>query len=216
MELLTCPSCGCSVQTADALLGRRVRCFACKHSFLATTERIAPPRQRETPDAPSGRLRDPARRLGVPRDNEEDFDSGERGPFCPGCGRRIAWMDLTCPHCGEELEPEDEARSTRRQAIDRIRRDYEPHRGALILSLGNVSMIVGGLSLCTFGVGAAVSMPVGILVLAMANRDLERMREGRMDPRGKSQTETGRTGAIAGIILGGIFAAFYALLWLAG
>ncbi|HTU18167.1 MAG TPA: hypothetical protein VMG10_08890 [Gemmataceae bacterium] len=210
MELLTCPSCGCSVQTADALLGRRVRCFACKHSFLATAERIAPPKP------PSGRSRDPARRIGAPREDEEDFDSGERGPFCPGCGRRIAWSDLSCPHCGEELEAEDEGWAARRQAIDRIRRDCEPHRGRLILSLGNVSMIVGGLSLCTFGVGAVVSVPVGILAWLMANHDLERMREGRLDARGKSQTETGRTGAVAGIVLGVIFAAFYALLWLAG
>src|SRR5690348_12767437 len=99
MELLTCPSCGCSVQTADALLGRRVRCFACKHTFLATPERIAPPRP------PSGRSGDSARQLGRPRAEEEDFDSGERGPFCPGCGRRIGWRDWNCPFCGEELEP---------------------------------------------------------------------------------------------------------------
>ena len=216
MELLTCPSCGCSVQTADALLGRRVRCSACKHCFLATAERIAPPQRRETPGSSSERLRDPARRLAVPRDEEEDFDSGEGGPFCPGCGRRIGWRDLSCPFCGEELEAEDEARAARRQAIDRIRRDLEPHRGSLILSLGNVSMIVGGLSLCTFGLGAVVSVPVGILAWLMANHDLERMREGRLDPRGKARTETGRTGAIAGVILGVIFAAFYALLWLAG
>jgi hypothetical protein len=217
MELLTCPSCGCSVQMADALLGRRVRCFACKHSFLATAERIAPPRRREMPDSPSGRLRDPASRIAVPHDDEqEDFDSGERGPFCPGCGRRIAWRDLSCPYCGEELEPEDETWAERRQVLDRICRDQEPHRGALILSLGNVSMIVGGLSLCSFGLGAVVSVPLGILAWLMANRDLERMREGRMDPRGKAKTQTGRTGAIAGVILGVIFAAFYALLWLAG
>jgi Na+/proline symporter len=97
-----------------------------------------------------------------------------------------------------------------------IRRDYEPHRGPLILSLGNISMIVGGLSLCFLGIGAVLSVPLGILTWLMANRDLELMREGRMDPRGKSQTETGRTGAVAGVILGVIFAAFYALLYLAG
>jgi hypothetical protein len=216
MELLTCPACGCSVQTADALLGRRVRCFACKHSFLATIERTAPPARRETPDPPLERSRDPARRLGVPHDGDEDFLAGECGPFCPGCGRCTTWADLSCPYCGEGLEPEDEGRLARRQAIDRIRRDYEPHRGSLILSLGNVSMIVGGRSLCTFGAGVVVSVPVGILAWLMANRDPERMRDGRMDPRGKAQTETGRTGAIAGILLGVIFAVFYALLWLKG
>jgi hypothetical protein len=77
-------------------------------------------------------------------------------------------------------------------------------------------MFIGGLALCTFGLGAAVSVPIGILAWLMANRDLERMRDGRMDPRGKCQTQTGRTAAATGVILGGIFAAFYALVYLAG
>jgi len=138
---------------------------------------------------------------------------GERNPLCPGCGRRITWNDLVCPFCGEELEPEDNAQ--RRRNIELVRRDTAPHRGSLIVSLGNVSMIVGGLTLCTFGFGACFSIPVGILTWMMANRDLEHMRDGRMDPRGKTQTETGRTGAIAGILLGFIFAAFYAFVYLA-
>jgi hypothetical protein len=98
---------------------------------------------------------------------------------------------------------------------DLVRRDYEPHRGPLILSLGNLSMIGGGLSLCLFGTGAILSIPIGIAVWLMANRDLEYMRAGRMDPAGKAQTETGRTAAVAGVILGLIFAAFYALVYLA-
>jgi hypothetical protein len=96
-----------------------------------------------------------------------------------------------------------------------VRRDYKPHRGSLILGLGNASMIVGGLAVCSLGLGAIISVPLGIVAWLMANHDLERMREGRMDPRGKSQTEAGRTGAIAGLVLGLIFAAFYALVFLA-
>ncbi len=204
MELLTCPACGCRVQVADALLGRPVRCIGCKHSFLAAAEPAAPPSPpRETPARP-------------PYPDDAEGSNDERGPFCPGCGRRVTWADLRCPYCGEELEAEDENQRARRRSAESIRRDYERHRGSLILSLGNVSMIVGGLSLCTFGVGAFISVPVGILALLMANRDLERMREGRMDPSGKARTETGRTGAVAGIILGVIFASFYALVYLAG
>lgn len=205
MYLVTCPACGCSLQVADALLGRRVRCFGCGQPFVATADQPPPPPRREAPPAPH-----PA---GGPRADADELANGERGPFCPGCGRRITWTDLRCPFCGEELEPEDDARWQRMAEL--VRRDYEPHRGALIVSLGNVSMIVGGLSLCLFGFGAFVSVPLGILAWLMANRDLKLMREGRMDPRGKAQTETGRTGAIAGIVLGSIFAAFYALLLLA-
>lgn len=64
-----------------------------------------------------------------------------------------------------------------------------------------------------FGLGGVVSVPLGILTWLMANRDLERMGDGRMDPRGRAQTQTGRTGAVTGMILGLIFAAFYALVY---
>jgi hypothetical protein len=205
--LVTCPICGCSVQVADALLGRRVRCFGCRRPFVAS---IDPPPlplpQREASPSP--------RPIGEPRAGEDELANGEQGPFCPGCGRRITWADLRCPYCGEELEPEDDAQRWWRTR-QLVRRDYEPHRGPLIVSLGNVSMIVGGLSLCMFGFGALISIPLGALAWLMANRDLEHMREGRMDPRGKAQTETGRAGGIAGIIFGLIFAAFYALVYLA-
>lgn len=200
MELLTCPSCGCSVQTADALLGRRVRCFACQHTFLATIEQRKPASPAPTP------------RFDEVGDAERDANRGERGPFCPGCGRRIGWNDLRCPHCGEELEPEEDAG----RMAEPMRRDCIPHRGSLILSLGNVSIVLGGLSLCTFGLVAALSVPIGILTLLMANHDLQRMREGSMDPRGKARTQSGRIGAIIGIILGLIFSAFYCVVWLVG
>lgn len=208
MELLTCPACGCSVQVADVVLGRRVRCFACRHSFLAAEAPSPPSVRRETlPLPPTAR---PTRR------EDEDILREERGPLCPGCEQCITWTDQVCPYCGEELEPEDSFRPGRRRLSDRFRRDYEPHRGALILGLGNFSMIVSGLSLCTLGLGAIISVPVGLAAWLMANRDLERMGDGRMDPRGRSQTKTGRTGAVTGVILGLLFAAFYAVIYLAG
>ncbi len=210
-ELVSCPACGCRMQVADTLLGRRVRCFGCQRPFVATAERNPPPSWRGEPPTPQGAN---APRLGAAGDEDESA-TGERGPFCPGCGRRIAWSDLCCPFCGEELEPEDDnTRRGRQRIAERIRRDAAPHRGALIVSLGNVSMIVGALTLCTFGLGACFSIPMGILTWIMANHDLEQMRDGRIDPRGKAQTETGRTGAIAGIILGLIFAVFYAFIYL--
>jgi hypothetical protein len=198
---VACPVCGFGVQAADAVLGQCLRCSACGHAFVAAPSAVRPPR----PVAA-----DPLPALG-----DAAMGNGEGGPFCPGCGRRISWEASLCPHCGEELEPEDEEQR-RRRGVEGLRRDYEPHRARLILNLGNLSLIVGGLSLCTFGLGALVSVPVGVLAWLMANRDLELMREGRMDPRGLSLTRTGRTGAITGIILGGLFAAFYALVILAG
>jgi hypothetical protein len=199
MELLTCPNCGCRVQATEAILGRPLRCFGCEQMFVAATQSPAAPRN-------------PAPKRG---DDEELEVNGEGGPFCPGCGRRVTWSDLKCRHCGEELEAEDE-RSTRRENLSFVRRDCEPHRAALIVTLGNVSAIVGALGLCTFGFAAAISVPLGALAVAMANRDLEKMREGRMDPAGKSPTQTGRVGGVAGILCGLLFAAIFALVYLAG
>ncbi len=206
MELVHCPACGCSVQVADAVLGKSIRCFGCRRTFVAAAS---------PPPAPSPTREDGDRRPAplVGRDaggGSDELAEEEHGPYCPGCGRRISWRDLSCPYCGEELEPEDARRFS---AVDI--RDYEPHRGPLIQSLGNLSLIVGGLSLCMFGSGALISVPLGILAWAMASRDLERMRDGRMDPRGQAQTETGRTGGIVGIILGLIFASFFAFVYLA-
>jgi hypothetical protein len=209
MELLTCPACGCSVQVADVLLGRRVRCFTCQHSFVAEARPAVPPPLRHATPAPP-------RPMEPPRRDDENAIPDEHGPFCPSCGRRIDWKDLECPYCAEELEPENEPRPAWQRAGHTFRRDYEAHRGPLIVTLGNLSMIVGGLSLCSFGFGAIISVPLGLLALEMANRDLQRIRDGQMDPHGKLQTESGRTGAITGIILGLIFGSFYALVFLSG
>lgn len=197
MELLTCPHCGCSVQASETSLGRTMRCFGCQKSFVATNVRVAAPR----PDP----LADHDKPEGV---------NGIRAPFCPGCGKRIAWSDLQCPHCGEELEAEDE-KSARRVGYASIRRDGEPHRAALIAALGNVSAILSGLGICTFGFTAWIGVPLGILTVALADRDLQKMREGRMDPNGKHLTQSARAGGIAGTILGLLFAFIFALVYLA-
>jgi len=87
-----------------------------------------------------------------------------------------------CPHCGEELEAENDLR--RRLRLGRwVRRDSLPHRGRLIAALGSFSMVAGGLSLCLLGFGAVVALPAGVAAWVMANRDLELMRSGEMARR---------------------------------
>jgi hypothetical protein len=143
---------------------------------------------------------------------QDEDDEADRRPFCPGCGRRVNWEVTRCPHCGEELEAENDFR--RRLRLGQwVRRDSLPHRGRLLAALGTFSMVVGGLSLCLFGVGAVLAVPVGAAVWLMANRDLELMRSGEMDPAGRTQTENGRVGAIVGIVLGTLFAAFFAVMF---
>jgi hypothetical protein len=189
---------------ADTLLGRSVRCIGCDHRFVASLDNALP--------SVPGRSREPPRPARGPRRHDEVGPrEGEYGPFCPGCGKRIGWDAPACPFCGEELEPEDGLRRWRHQ--ERLRRDCEPHRGALIANLGNASMFIGGLSLCLCGLGAAVSIPLGVAAWVMANRDLALMRSGAVDPAGRAQTEAGRTGAVVGIVLSLIFATFFAVVY---
>jgi hypothetical protein len=64
------------------------------------------------------------------------------------------------------------------------RRYREPHRGAAILTLGILSLVM-------------TCFPLGIVAWVMGNTDLEAMRRGRMDPSGEGLTQAGR---ICGII----------------
>jgi hypothetical protein len=200
-EFVTCPACGCRVQTAEALLGRQIRCFGCNHAFIATADRtFLPPRPQ--PAAAPARLA------------EDGAEGRERLPFCPGCGRRIPWEVLRCPLCGEELEPEAPGQRLLAQARGWERRDGVPHRARLIGNLGTASLIIGCLSMCLCGAGAALSVPLGIAAWVMGGHDLEEMRQGRMDPAGQAQTEGGRSAGLAGTIISLVIAAGFATLFL--
>ncbi len=202
-EYVTCPACGSKVLTADALLGRRVRCSGCGFRFVAAPDLPAPEPPPEVP---------PARpRLGDDEDEDEDL------PFCPGCGRRVTWEASACPHCGEEFE--EESRPERPFRLDvalPVRRDGEPHRGGLLLALGTLSAFAGAFSPCLYALPALVSVPLGMTVWVLATRDLRRMADGSVDPRGEKLTRHARSGAAAGVAFGLVLAGVYGLLWLAG
>jgi hypothetical protein len=73
----------------------------------------------------------------------------------------------------------------------RRRREFEPHRGGLILALGIIS----------FFFAAPVLGPIAWI---MGNNDLAAIRAGRMDPEGESQTNTGRICGMVSTILAGV------------
>ena len=51
------------------------------------------------------------------------------------------------------------------------------------------------------GAGSLVSLGITLTTLMMARSDLRRMKEGQLDPRGKSSSNSGWTCALVGIIL---------------
>ena len=77
---------------------------------------------------------------------------------------------------------------------ERIRNEFAPHRGGVILALGLVSL-VGGMSMC--GLPAVV----GPFAWVMGSNDLREIREGRMDPSGEGMTRAGQVCGIVGTVI---------------
>ena len=80
------------------------------------------------------------------------------------------------------------------------RKRQEPHRGVVVL-------VLGILSICC--VGAPVT---GIIAWVLGNNDLRAMDEGRMDPTGRGQTQTGKILGMISTILSILGALGYCLL----
>ncbi len=87
------------------------------------------------------------------------------------------------PGQGEEDYEPRPLRSRRR------RRFYVEHRGAMVLTLGILSLV-----LCPLQV-------LGPVAWTMGNNDLAAMRSGRMDPSGEGITQAGRICGIIGTVL---------------
>jgi hypothetical protein len=67
-----------------------------------------------------------------------------------------------------------------------VRRDYLPHRGTALLTMGILSLVTGPCGLV-----------LGPITWIMGNVDLKEIRSGRMDPEGEGYTTAGR---ICGIV----------------
>jgi hypothetical protein len=74
-----------------------------------------------------------------------------------------------------------------------------PHRGALILVFGILSLVV--------------CFPLGFFAWAMGNSDLRAIDAGQMDPEGRGLTQAGKICGIVGSILG-VIGIVLGALWL--
>jgi len=87
---------------------------------------------------------------------------------------------------GEDDDDYDRGdREVRRRRPDH----YEPHRGALILVLGILSIVL-----------LVLGVILGPMAWVMGNNDLAAIRAGRMDPEGEGLTTAGRICGIIGTI----------------
>jgi predicted Zn finger-like uncharacterized protein len=156
-EIVNCPQCDRKLRVPDELLGKKVKCPTCGNTFNAEVEELSP----APPPAPRPEPRSP---LGPP----------------PGARRPREYDE----------DDEDDEEDQRKAALGRPRRrrrDARPHRGALILVLGILSIVT-----CQI---------FGPIAWFLGHNDLAEMRSGRMDREGQELTNAGRICGIIGTVL---------------
>jgi len=130
-----------------------------------------------------------------------DLSADQDSASCPYCGEKIAKEATRCQFCDEELGEEDKKADRPWDQDYRpyrdVRRDSEPHRGSLILTLGIVSIVTAWLL-------GPIGLIVGIIAWSMGQRDLKKMRTNVMDPQGLGSTQAGWICGIIGTAFGGL------------
>jgi hypothetical protein len=100
------------------------------------------------------------------------------------------------------------------QGPDIVRPAGDPHRGGLILFLGEAVFFFSLLGVPLLGLPWIFTLPWSLTVYLMARRDLRRMSAGLMDPQGRKPTEEGRGYSLFALALSLVFALFWGLFLL--
>lgn len=86
--------------------------------------------------------------------------------------------------------------------FDRRRRDNEPHRAPFLKLLAILGIILG-LGSCLVLPGI-LGLVLGLAVQSIADRDLDKMAAGLMDPRGSEAVESAQRMGKVAVILNGV------------
>ncbi len=219
--LVSCPQCGGQLRVSDDLIGRKVRCPACK----TVLDAVAPSAPAPEP-APIEKVRvEPWQQLDLELSEPpaEQKGSGGRAPVgpvevdpgpqepprrparsrddeeddlkpCPRCRKLVHGDSRRCYACGARLN--GQPRNEFELPGVPVRRDCEPHRGTTILVLGVMSLVAMWL-----GCLAPVGLILGAIGWWMGQADLKKIRTGSMDPDGKGSTQAGWICSIIGSLL---------------
>jgi len=218
-----CPACQRRLRLPEALMGKPVRCPHCGAKFEAEAMIAVPPPLPAEPEEPpnedaplaldGGPLIGAAANLPPaplplrPVLVETTATEGAGVPLrrCPFCEETVPTTADRCRYCGEDLvnqRPEWERQGA-------VRRDCEPHRGSLILTLGIIGLVAALIHLfCVLG------LPLSIAAWVLGAGDLRDMQAGIMDPQGESNTRAGRTCGIIGTVFGSLWLMLFGLLFL--
>jgi hypothetical protein len=183
--VINCPSCERKLKVPEELLGKKVKCPTCGTLFTGGAEGEAPPEPEPEEPAPPPRTRAaaeaPSRRRRAEEDEDDDRDEDR----------------------DDDREDEEDDRPRRRRRPRRRARG-EPHRGATILVLGIISIVLAFGFLPCYCSGPflpAIGLALAIPALLMGRTDLRKINEGVMDESGRGITTGGFVCGIVGTIL---------------
>jgi uncharacterized protein YbaR (Trm112 family) len=211
--IIDCPSCRRKLRVPDELVGQQVKCPTCNEIFAmidgpasesAPAEAVPTVEFDDQPPSSPNATAEPTQPL-----EESSAPPPTGGPAapeelmaCPYCGEQIAKNAGRCRFCGESLREEaDDDRPWEREfrPYRGVRRDSEPHRATLILTLGILSIVLSVTVLVSF-----VGLTLGIAAWIMGYRDMKKMRANQMDPQGFGSTQAGLICGIVGTALGSL------------
>ncbi len=184
-QLVACPDCKKHLQVPDDLIGKKVQCPECKHTFTAKS----PDEEEVKSSVSTTPSKVPATTKKASWDKDDDEDDR---PSKSGKKKRQDDDDYDVADKDDDDVDDDRPRRSKRRRSSN-RGNFVAHRGGMILAFGLIALIGG------FVAGFPVIF--GVIAWIMGNADLEEMRQGRMDPEGEGMTQAGRImGMIATIL----------------
>src|SRR5262245_5360006 len=159
-EISTCPQCRRDVQIPESLMGKNVKCPLCGTTFVASGAGAFS----QAPQPPAA----PWSNEPPPPPRPPPFRYPDRGEY-PDDRR-----DYRDPY--GYRGPYD--------------RPVEPHRGAAVLTLGILSLVICGVGFVT-----------GLIAWIMGGIDLSKIQRGVMDRQGEGTTRAGMICGIIGTVL---------------
>jgi LSD1 subclass zinc finger protein len=173
MTVINCPSCRRELQLPKDLLGKLVRCPACSQTFTGTNDSVG---ESSEPRAQS---------------SEPGASATGDNPPAPATSDPVPTVELE--------EDNDRPWEQEYQPYQGVRRDSEPHRASLVLTLGILSIVLSATTLLS-----VIGLGLGITAWIMGYRDMKKMRANQMDPQGFGSTQSGFICGIIGTSLGSI------------